>query len=196
MARFLMGACAMASRISANAFMIVCLLMILLWLSNSVAQPLGRGDPYVAALKVDAKNIVVGRRSSHSHRRYLALRVAHRHLRLAILERRTINGPVHAVVVSQPLVGAEPGAIAVHALDRVDEVGRKPAVFGEEVVPVAAVVAAGPEVSRRPYNVFDITHRSNDLVDQALVLEEHNLVFAVRIFVLVPAPGFLGVFKK
>src|ERR1039458_8829573 len=115
MARFLMGACAMASRISANAFMIVCLLVILLFLSNSVAQPLGRGDPYVAALKVDAENVVVRRSGGHGHRRYLALCVAHRHLRLAVRERWPIDRPVHAVVIGQPLVGAEPGALAVHA---------------------------------------------------------------------------------
>src|SRR5271157_494263 len=94
-------------------------------LSNSVAQPLGRGDPYVTALKVDAENVVVSRRGGDGNRCYLALRVAHRHLRLAVCERRTIGRPVDAVVVGQPLVGAEPGAIGVHALDEVNKVGGK-----------------------------------------------------------------------
>src|ERR1017187_3128731 len=111
--------------------------MPLLLLSNSVAQPLGRGDPYVAALKVDAENIVVGRRGGHGHRRYLTLRVANRHLRLAVRERRAIDGPVDAVVVGQPLVGAEPRALGVNALDKVDEVRGKSAVFRQKVVPIA-----------------------------------------------------------
>src|ERR1035441_2471019 len=150
MARFSMGACAMVSRISANAFMIVLLLMLLLFLMNSLAQPLGGCNPDVVALKVDAENIVVGRRGGDGDRRYLALRVAHRHLRLAVFERGAIDGPVHAVVVSQPLIGAEPCAIGVHAFDRSEERRGKPAVFGQKVMPVAPVVAAVAEVGRRP----------------------------------------------
>src|ERR1035437_3902084 len=196
MARFSMGACAMVSRISANAFMIVSLLMLLLFLMNSVAQTLSGCNPDVVALEVDAENIVVCRRGGDRDWRYLALRVAHHHFRLAVFERGAIDGPVHAVIVSQPLVGAEPGAIGVHALEKVDEVRGKSAVFRQKVVPVAAIVAAAAEICCGPNDVIHITDRGDDLVDQTLVLEEHNLVFAVGVLVLIPASGLLRVFQK
>src|ERR1035437_3618549 len=195
MARFSMGACAMVSRISANASMIVSLLMLLLFLMNSVAQTLSGCNPDVVALEVDAENIVVCRRGGDRDWRYLALRVAHHHFRLAVFERGAIDGPVHAVIVSQPLVGAEPGAIGVHALEKVDEVRGKSAVFRQKVVPVAAIVAAAAEICCGPNDVIHITDRGDNLVDQPPVLEEHNLVFAVGVLVLVPAPGLLVVFQ-
>src|ERR1039458_4991441 len=196
MARFSMCSCAIVSRISANAFMIVSLLMLLLIYLWSGAQTLGGCNPDVVALEVDAENIVVGRRGGDRDWRYLALRVAHRHLRLAVFERGAIDGPVDAVIVSQPLIGAEPGAIGVHALERIDEVRGKSAVCRQKVVPVAAIVAAAAEICGGPQDVIHITDRGDNLVDQTLVLEEHNLVFAVGVLVLIPASGLLRVFQK
>src|ERR1039458_8658325 len=156
MARFSMGACPIASRISANAFMIS-LPIFLLLLSNSVAQPLGCSDPNVAALEVDAENVVVGRRGGDRDRRYGSLRIAHRHLRLAVFKRRAIDGPIYAVVVGQPLVGAEPGTLGIHALDSVGKVRGKSAIFRKKVVPVAAIVAAVAEVGGRPQDVVHVS---------------------------------------
>src|ERR1700677_3431746 len=105
MARFSIGACAMASKMSANEFT---LSFSLLFLSNPMAQPLGGRNPNVVSVEVYSKYVVVRGRGRYWYRRYLALGVAHRHLRRSVFQRRAINGPVHAVVVSQSLVRSEP----------------------------------------------------------------------------------------
>src|ERR1039457_2833928 len=114
-------------------------------LPNAVAQAFGGRYPDVIALKVDSENVVMGWRALHRYLLDLASRIANQHLRLVRVERGTIDGPVSAVVISQPLVGGEPCAIGVYSFDLVEEVAGQAAVFLQEVGSVAAVVAAGVE---------------------------------------------------
>ena len=78
----------------------------------------------------------------------------------------------------------------------VGEIGGKAAVLGEKVVPVAAVVAAVAKVGGGPDDLVHIADRRGDLVDQALVLEEHHLGFAVGIVVSCPALCLLVVLQQ
>ena len=116
-------------------------------------KTLGRRYPQVVPLKVDSEDVVMRGRAFHRYLLDDACRIAHQHLRLVRVERRPIDGPVCAIVISQSFIGGEPGAIAVHGFDLVQEVTWQAAVFLQEVMPVAAVVAAGAEVSRDPENL-------------------------------------------
>src|SRR5580704_8176052 len=106
MARFWMGACAMVSSISANSIMMMAPLS--LSLKYPVAYPFGRGNPDIAALKIDAEHVIVRWGRGDGDGRDFALRVANGHFRFAGGERRTIHRPVRSVVVGKALVGAEP----------------------------------------------------------------------------------------
>ena len=72
------------------------------------------------------------------------------------VESRAVQRPVGSVVVSETLVGGEPGAISIDSFDLVQEIAGQSAVFLQEVVPVAAVVAAGSEICGHPKNFVDI----------------------------------------
>ena len=71
----------------------------------------------------------------------------------------------------------------------------RPLSLLQEVVPVAAVVAAGAEVGGDPENLVDVADRGRDLVDQALVFQQHHFGFAVGIVVVFPALGLLVVLE-
>jgi hypothetical protein len=66
------------------------------------------------------------------------------------VESGTINRPIRAVVIRKAFVGREPGAIGVYAFDLAQKIAGEAAVLLQKVVPVAAIVAAGAEVSRDP----------------------------------------------
>src|SRR6202049_304621 len=125
-------------------------------LTNAVAQSLGRRDPKVVALEVDAENIVVCRGSLYGNFFHDSRRVAHEHFRLVGIERRTIDRPVRAVEVGEAFVGGEPRAIGVDGFDLIEKVAGEAAVFLQEIVPVAAVVAAGGGVSRGPQKLVPV----------------------------------------
>ena len=168
-----------------------------LWLKNSVTQPLGRGDPDVAALKVNSENVVVSRRRGDCHRSYIAL--AHRApsspacLFQEMDDRRPSSRRRSrpALCLCQTMRGWHP-----RPLPQLVKFEGKPAVLGKKVMPIAAVVAAVSEICCRPQDIVDKTHRSRNLVDQPLVLEQHNLGFAVGIFVLVPDLRLLVVLQN
>ena len=121
--------------------------------------------------------------------------VAHQHFGLMSIERGTVHRPVRAVVVGQALVGGEPGAIAVDALDLAEEVAGQAAVFLQEVVPVTSVVAARAEVGGDPQDLVHVADRRRDLVNQALILHHHHFGFAIGIVVVFPALGLHVVLK-
>src|ERR1019366_750706 len=126
----------------------------LLWLnSNSVAQPVRGGHPEVVPLKVQPQNIVMRGSRVHGNARDGALRVADRHfrrVRSVRSHRRTVNRPVRTIIICEALVGGEPGTGAVQGLHLVQEIAGESAVFFEEVLPVAPVVAASAEISGDP----------------------------------------------
>src|SRR5215831_2846832 len=166
-----------------------------LLLSYAVTQSFGSCNPEIISLEVHTQYIVVGRRCIDGDIGDAAVDVAHVHLRRASLETRPIDGPVSSVVVGETLVGAEPGAIGVERFYLVGEIAGQAAVFSQEVVPVAAVVAAVAKVSRHPQNAIDVADRRGDLVDQSLVLEQNDLGLAVRIVVVLPAFALDVVFE-
>src|SRR5450759_348724 len=137
-------------------------------LPNAVAQALGGRYPKVVPLEVNPENVVMRGRAFNCYLLHSAGCVANQHLGLVGLERRPIDSPVRAIVVSQSFIGREPGAIAVHGLNLVEEVTRQAAVLLQEVMPVSAIIAAGAEVSRDPEDLVDIADRCRDLVDQSL----------------------------
>src|SRR5579883_394708 len=97
--------------------------------------------------------------------------VTNQHFRLMRVERRTVHGPVGAIVVGKTLVSTEPGAICVDSFHLVEEVAGKAAVLSEEVVPIAAVVATGTKIGGYPQNLVDITDGRGDLVNEPLVFK-------------------------
>ncbi len=119
-------------------------------LANAVAQSLGRRNPEVVALKVYSEDVVVCRGALYWNLLHRAGRVAHQHFGLMRIECGPVNGPVRTVVVGEAFVGGEPGAIAVDALNLADEVAGQTAIFGQEVMPVTAIVAARSEVGGDP----------------------------------------------
>src|SRR6202048_5191034 len=121
----------MDSRSSANVLMFDCSLFPFV-LPDSMAQSLRGRNPDIVPLKIDAENVVVGRRSCDRYRGHLSLRIADRHLRLAGGERIAVDSPVGAVVIGQAPIGAEPGPVGVQTLHLVGEVRGKSAVFGEQ----------------------------------------------------------------
>src|SRR3974390_2659294 len=131
----------------------------LLLLPCPVTQSLGRRHPDVIALEVNAEDVVVCRCRLHRNVRYVAIRVAHVHLGRAGLEVRAIHCPVRAVVICQPLIGAEPRAIGIQRFHLVGEVAGQAAVFGQEVVPVPAIVPAVAKIRGDPQNLVYVTHR-------------------------------------
>src|ERR1019366_3545970 len=74
-------------------------------LPNAVAQALGRRYPQVVSLEVDPEDVVMRGRAFDCHLLDPACSVTNQHLRLVGVERRPIDGPVCAVVVSQSFVG-------------------------------------------------------------------------------------------
>src|SRR5271157_4089653 len=160
-----------------------------------MTQTLGGGDPEVVSLKVHPENVVVRGGGLYREVLHLAGGIAHQHFRLVRAERRTVHRPVLAVVVGQTLVGGEPGAIGIYSLDLVEKVAGQAAVFLQEVVPVAAVVAAGSEVSRNPQDFVYIADRCGDLVNQALIFHDYEFSLAVGIVVILPVLGLNVVFE-
>src|ERR1039457_5818328 len=102
----------------------------------------------------------------------MTFRIPHRHLRLAVDQRRPIHRPVHTVVVSNSFIRTEPRTFAVKPPHLVGKVGRQTAIFSEKVMPVSTVVSAISKVSSRPQDVIHIADRSNNLVDKSLVFEK------------------------
>src|SRR5579863_10211098 len=99
-------------------------------------------DPDVVALKTHAQDVVMGGCALNRNSPHFTCCAAHEHLRFMGIERGTVDRPVRAVVVCETFVCRKPGTIGVDSFDLVQEVARQTAVFGEEVVPVAAIVAA------------------------------------------------------
>src|SRR5947207_3357829 len=125
-------------------------------LTYGVTQSMRSGNPEVVALKINSENVVVRRSALHRDIPDASARVAHQHFRFMRVESRAVQRPVGSVVVSETLVGGEPGAISIDSFDLVQEIAGQSAVFLQEVVPVAAVVAAGSEICGLPKNFVDI----------------------------------------
>src|SRR5215469_4869615 len=104
-----------------------------------MTQSLGGCDPDVIPLKINCEGVVVRRGRIYSNVRYIAVGIAHIHLRSTALEVWPIHCPVGSVVVRQALVSAEPCPVTVERFHLIGEVAGQAAVFAEEVVPVASV---------------------------------------------------------
>ena len=154
---------------------------------NPVTQSSGCGDPYVVALKVDTQDVVMSWCRTDNNLSYIAARIAHGHFRLAVCKGWSIDGPVDAVVIGQSFVRTEPGMIRIDAFHVVRKVRRKPAVFRQKVVPITTVVPAIAKIGRRSEYSVHIADRGHDLMDQSLILEEHDLILSIRIVILVPS---------
>src|SRR6202048_5171234 len=111
----------MDSRSSANVLMFDCSLLSFV-LPDSMAQSLRGRNPDIVPLKIDAENVVVGRRSCNRYFGHFPLRIADRHLRLAGGERIAVDSPVGAVVIGQSLIRAEPCPIGVQTLHLIGEI--------------------------------------------------------------------------
>src|SRR5258708_33682728 len=88
----------MDSRISANVLMFGCSLFPFV-LPNSMAQSLRGRNPDIVPLKINAENVVVGRRSCNRYGGQFSPRIADRHLRLVRGERIAVDSPVGGVVI-------------------------------------------------------------------------------------------------
>src|ERR1017187_6785484 len=117
---------------------------------DSMAQALGSGHPDIVALKVHGQHVLMRGRRFRGDLCHLTRRVPNQHFRLVCIQRGTVHGPAFAVQVSQPFVGGKPGTGSIHGFHLVQEVTGQPAVFLQEVLPVAPVVPAGSEVSGHP----------------------------------------------
>ena len=115
-----------------------------------MAQALCRRDPDVVSLEINAENVVM-RRVLFARNDVCHFPAASRTSISGLwVSRGPVNRPVRAVVIGQTFVGGEPRAIGVDAFDLAQKIAGQAAVFLQEVVPVAAVVAAGAEVGRDP----------------------------------------------
>src|SRR5215469_11808590 len=91
-----------------------------------------RSDPDIVSLEIDSENVVVRRRGLSRNTAHLSDFVADQHFRRVRVERRTVDGPILTIVVSQPLVSRKPGTVSVHRFHLVQEVTGKTAVHIEE----------------------------------------------------------------
>src|SRR5260370_19240077 len=120
-----------------------------------MTQTMGSRNPNVFSLKINSENVVVRRGRLDCDLLFISCGVAYQHLRLMRVESGTVDRPVRSVVVRKAFGSRDPGAIGVHPFDLAEEIAGEAAVILQKIVPVAAIVAAGAEVSRDPEDLVD-----------------------------------------